>query len=218
MRRVVAEFIGTAAITLAVIGSAIMATIWTKDGAIWLLVNAISTVSVLFISIVLFAKISGAHFNPVVSLVEFLAKRLGIKDLLSYIAAQFLGAMLGAILAHVLFDRQILTVSEIERSGMNIFASEIVASFGLVLIAIASWRKFKVTLRASLISLWIVGAYFFTASTSFANPAVSFGRMFTDSLAGISPGSLALFAPAQVIGGLLALALASYFAKESRES
>jgi len=218
MRRVVAEFIGTAAITLAVIGSAIMATIWTKDGAIWLLVNAISTVSVLFISIVLFAKISGAHFNPVVSLVEFLAKRLGIKDLLSYIAAQFLGAMLGAILAHVLFDRQILTVSEIERSGMNIFASEIVASFGLVLIAIASWRKFKVTLRASLISLWIVGAYFFTASTSFANPAVSFGRMFTDSLAGISPTSLALFVPAQVIGGLLALALASYFAKESRES
>lgn len=218
MRRVVAEFIGTAAITLAVIGSAIMATIWTKDGAIWLLVNAISTVSVLFISIVLFAKISGAHFNPVVSLVEFLAKRLGIKDLLSYIAAQFLGAMLGAILAHVLFDRQILTVSEIERSGMNIFASEIVASFGLVLIAIASWRKFKVTLRASLISLWIVGAYFFTASTSFANPAVSFGRLFTDSLAGISPTSLALFVPAQVIGGLLALALASYFAKESRES
>jgi len=218
MRRVVAEFIGTAAITLAVIGSAIMATIWTKDGAIWLLVNAISTVSVLFISIVLFAKISGAHFNPVVSLVEFLAKRLGIKELLSYMAAQFLGAMLGAILAHVLFDRQILTVSEIERSGMNIFASEIVASFGLVLIAIASWRKFKVTLRASLISLWIVGAYFFTASTSFANPAVSFGRMFTDSLAGISPTSLALFVPAQVIGGLLALALASYFAKESRES
>ena len=218
MRRVVAEFIGTAAITLAVIGSAIMATIWTKDGAIWLLVNAISTVSVLFISIVLFAKMSGAHFNPVVSLVEFLAKRLGIKELLSYMAAQFLGAMLGAILAHVLFDRQILTVSEIERTGMNIFASEIVASFGLVLIAIASWRKFKVTLRASLISLWIVGAYFFTASTSFANPAVSFGRMFTDSLAGISPTSLALFVPAQVIGGLLALALASYFAKESRES
>lgn len=218
MRRVVAEFIGTAAITLAVIGSAIMATIWTKDGAIWLLVNAISTVSALFISIVLFAKMSGAHFNPVVSLVEFLAKRLGIKELLSYMAAQFLGAMLGAILAHVLFDRQILTVSEIERTGMNIFASEIVASFGLVLIAIASWRKFKVTLRASLISLWIVGAYFFTASTSFANPAVSFGRMFTDSLAGISPTSLALFVPAQVIGGLLALALASYFAKESRES
>lgn len=218
MRRVVAEFIGTAAITMAVIGSATMATIWTKDGAIWLLVNAISTVSVLFVSIVLFAKISGAHFNPVVSLAEFFAKRLGNRDLLSYISAQLLGALVGAILAHVLFDRQILTVSEIERSGMNIFASEIVASFGLVLIAIAGWRKFKVTLRASLISLWIVGAYFFTASTSFANPAVSFGRMFTDSLAGISPSSLALFVPAQVIGGLLALALANYLARDFHES
>lgn len=203
---------------MAVIGSAIMATIWTKDGALWLLVNAISTISILFISIVLFAKISGAHFNPVVSLAELLRKNLSRSEFLVYVLAQFLGAIFGAVLAHLIFDKEILSVSEIERSGSNIFLSEVIASLGLVLIAIATWRKFKVTLRASLIALWILSAYFFTASTSFANPAVSLGRVFTDSLAGISPSSLLLFMPAQFIGGLLAIWLARYFESESRES
>ena len=218
MRKAVAEFLGTLAVTMAVIGSAIMATIWTKDGALWLLVNAISTISILFISIVLFAKISGAHFNPVVSLAELLRKNLSRREFLVYVLAQFLGAIFGAVLAHLIFDKEILSVSEIERSGSNIFLSEVIASLGLVLIAIATWRKFKVTLRASLIALWILSAYFFTASTSFANPAVSLGRVFTDSLAGISPSSLLLFLPAQFIGGLLAIWLARYFESESRES
>lgn len=218
MRKAVAEFLGTLAVTMAVIGSAIMATIWTKDGALWLLVNATSTISILFISIVLFAKISGAHFNPVVSLAELLRKNLSRREFLVYVLAQFLGAIFGAVLAHLIFDKEILSVSEIERSGSNIFLSEVIASLGLVLIAIATWRKFKVTLRASLIALWILSAYFFTASTSFANPAVSLGRVFTDSLAGISPSSLLLFLPAQFIGGLLAIWLARYFESESRES
>lgn len=218
MRKAVAEFLGTLAVTMAVIGSAIMATIWTKDGALWLLVNAISTISILFISIVLFAKISGAHFNPVVSLAELLKKNLSRREFLAYVLAQFLGAIFGAVLAHLLFDREILAISEIERSGPNIFLSEVIASLGLVLIAIAAWRKFKVTLRASLIALWILSAYFFTASTSFANPAVSLGRVFTDSPAGISPSSLLLFLPAQFIGGLLAIWLARYFERDSRES
>lgn len=218
MRRAVVEFIGTALITLAVIGSAIMATTWTRDGAIWLLVNALSTISALFIAIVLFAKISGAHFNPVVSLVEFLSKRLTLRELSGYIGAQLIGAVFGAALAHLLFEKSILRISEIERTGTNIFISEVVASFGLVLIAIASWRKIKTSLRAGLISLWILGAYFFTSSTSFANPAVSLGRMFTESLAGISPISLALFVPAQIMGGLIALLLANYLAKEPRGS
>ena len=216
MRKLLAEFLGTAFISTAVIGSAIMATIWTKDGAIWLLVNMISTVSALYLAIVLFANISGAHFNPVVTLVLTLQKRFQWREFVGYLLAQFTGAGFGAGLAHLLFDKPLFSISEIERSGQNIYLAEIVASFGLVLIAIASWRKFKVRNRASLISLWIASAYFFTSSTSFANPAVSFGRMLTDSLAGISPSSLAWFVPAQIVGGLLALTLNRYFERGVR--
>jgi glycerol uptake facilitator-like aquaporin len=217
MRRLVAEFVGTSLVTAAVIGSAIMATIWTKDGAIWLLVNMISTVSALYIAIVLFANVSGAHFNPVVTIVLALQKKLSLRDLASYISAQMSGAVFGAVLAHLIFDQDLISISTIKRDGTNIFLSEILASFGLVLIAIASWRKFKVRNRASLLALWIASAYFFTASTSFANPAVSFGRMLTDSLAGISPSSLILFIPAQIIGGLLALLFANFMVKSSNE-
>ena len=217
MRRLVAEFVGTSLVTAAVIGSAIMATIWTKDGAIWLLVNMISTVSALYIAIVLFANVSGAHFNPVVTIVLALQKKLSLRDLASYVTAQMSGAVFGAVLAHLIFDQDLISISTIKRDGTNIFLSEILASFGLVLIAIASWRKFKVRNRASLLALWIASAYFFTASTSFANPAVSLGRMLTDSLAGISPSSLILFIPAQIIGGLLALLFANFMVKSSNE-
>jgi len=217
MRRLVAEFVGTSLVTAAVIGSAIMATIWTKDGAIWLLVNMISTVSALYIAIVLFANVSGAHFNPVVTIVLALQKKLSLRDLASYVSAQMSGAVFGAVLAHLIFDQDLISISTIKRDGANIFLSEILASFGLVLIAIASWRKFKVRNRASLLALWIASAYFFTASTSFANPAVSLGRMLTDSLAGISPSSLILFIPAQIIGGLLALLFANFMVKSSNE-
>ena len=217
MRRLVAEFVGTSLVTAAVIGSAIMATIWTKDGAIWLLVNMISTVSALYIAIVLFANVSGAHFNPVVSIVLAIQRKLSLRDLASYVSAQMSGAVFGAVLAHLIFDQDLVSISTIKRDGANIFLSEILASFGLVLIAIASWRKFKVRNRASLLALWIASAYFFTASTSFANPAVSFGRMLTDSLAGISPSSLILFIPAQIIGGLLALLFANFMVKSSNE-
>ena len=217
MRKLIAEFVGTSLVTTAVIGSAIMATIWTKDGAIWLLVNMVSTVAALYIAIVLFANVSGAHFNPVVSSIVAIQKKLSLKELGGYVAAQLLGALMGAAVAHLMFDRNLFTISKIERNGSNIFVAEVLASFGLVLIAIASWRKFKVRNRASLIALWIASAYFFTASTSFANPAVSLGRMMTDSLAGISPSSLALFIPAQLLGGFLALAFSNYMTKSARE-
>ena len=217
MRKLIAEFVGTSLVTTAVIGSAIMATTWTKDGAIWLLVNMVSTVAALYIAIVLFANVSGAHFNPVVSSIVAIQKKLSLKELSGYVAAQLLGALMGAAVAHLMFDRNLFTISKIERNGSNIFVAEVLASFGLVLIAIASWRKFKVRNRASLIALWIASAYFFTASTSFANPAVSLGRMMTDSLAGISPSSLALFIPAQLLGGFLALAFSNYMTKSARE-
>lgn len=217
MRKLVAEFTGTAFVTAAVIGSAIMATNWTKDGAVWLLVNMVSTVSALYLSIVLFASISGAHFNPVVTLVKAIQSEITWRGAAEYVLAQILGATFGAGLAHLLFDYSILSISEIDRFGANIFLSELVASFGLVLIVIASWRKFKLRTRASLISLWIASAYFFTSSTSFANPAVSLGRMLTDSLAGLSPSSFGLFLPAQILGGLLALGFANFLARSKSE-
>ena len=216
MRKLVAEFTGTAFITAAVIGSAIMATNLTEDDSIWLLVNMVSTVSVLYLSIVLFASISGAHFNPVVSFVKAIQKEIDWSEFTKYAVAQFLGAIFGAALGHFLFDYSILSISKVERFGTNIFVSEVVASFGLVLIAIASWRKFKVRNRASLISLWIASAYFFTSSTSFANPAVSLGRALTDSLAGLSPASLGLFVPAQILGGLLAYSFSNYLSRSNR--
>ena len=217
MRKLIAEFTGTAFITAAVIGSAIMATNLTKDGAVWLLVNMVSTVSALYLSIVLFASISGAHFNPVVTLVKAIQNEIAWRRASQYVLVQLLGAIFGAGLAHFFFDYSILSISEIDRFGSNIFLSELIASFGLVLIVIASWQKFKLRTRASLITLWIASAYFFTSSTSFANPAVSLGRMLTDSLAGLSPSSFGLFFPAQVFGGLLALAFASYLARRKSE-
>lgn len=217
MRKLVAEFTGTAFITAAVIGSAIMATNLTKDGAVWLFVNMVSTVSALYLSIILFASISGAHFNPVVTLVKVIQNEIAWQRASQYVLVQLLGAIFGAGLAHFFFDYSILSISEIDRFGSNIFLSELIASFGLVLIVIASWRKFKIRTRAALVSLWIASAYFFTSSTSFANPAVSLGRMLTDSLAGLSPSSLGLFFPAQFLGGLLALAFANYLARSKSE-
>ena len=214
MKKIFAEFFGTALITNAVIGSAHMATIWTKDGAVWLLVNMISTVAALYIAINLFAEISGAHFNPVVSLVVMINRKLDLQEFFLYVIAQVSGAITGSLIAQVIFDRPLLSVSDMERGEMNLLGAEFVASFGLTLIAIASWKAFEIQQRAALLSLWIASAYFFTSSTSFANPAVSVGRMFTDSLAGISPSSLLLFIPAQILGGLVASVLNGYLAKE----
>jgi glycerol uptake facilitator-like aquaporin len=214
MKKIFAEFFGTALITTAVIGSAHMATIWTKDGAVWLLVNMISTVAALYIAINLFAEISGAHFNPVVSLVVMINRKLDLQEFFLYVIAQVSGAITGSLIAQVIFDRPLLSVSDMERGEMNLLGAEFVASFGLTLIAIASWKAFEIQQRAALLSLWIASAYFFTSSTSFANPAVSLGRMFTDSLAGISPSSLLLFIPAQILGGLVASVLNGYLAKE----
>lgn len=214
MKKIFAEFFGTALITTAVIGSAHMATIWTKDGAVWLLVNMISTVAALYIAINLFAEISGAHFNPVVSLVVMINRKLDLQEFFLYVIAQVSGAITGTLIAQAIFDRPLLSVSDMERGEMNLLGAEFVASFGLTLIAIASWKAFEIQQRAALLSLWIASAYFFTSSTSFANPAVSLGRMFTDSLAGISPSSLLLFIPAQILGGLVASVLNGYLAKE----
>ena len=201
---VLAEFLGTLFLTLAVVGSGIMAQLLTTDVALQLLINALATISMLYILINLIAPISGAHFNPAVTLVALVKRRIAVWLALAFFSAQIIGAVSGTMMAHLLFDRTIIEVSAYERSGVHLWIAEVVATLGLVVIVFADWKRFKVRQRASMIALWIGSGYFFTSSTSFANPAVTVGRVFTDSFAGIAPVSVAPFVIAQFMGALFA--------------
>lgn len=198
------EAAGTLFLVLAVVGSGIMAQLLSTDVGLQLLINAAATVAMLFILINIIAPLSGAHFNPVVSLVAVLRKERVASEMLGYITAQVVGAISGSLLAHILFDREVIALSTFDRQGFHLLLAEVIATFGLIIIVFADWKKFRVRHRATLISLWIGAAYFFTSSTSFANPAVTIGRLFTDSFAGISPASVPPFILAQIIGGALA--------------
>ena len=197
------EFIGTGFLFAAVVGSGIMGQNLSpnNDGVI-LLTNTIATVFALYFLIVTFQKYS-ANFNPVVSMVMFLNGRLSFKDLIIYALLQIIGATLGVLLVNYLFGLDVIQFSVNQRSGANIFVSEIFATFGLILIILISSSKNI----ASSVAAYIGAAYWFTSSTSFANPAASISRMFSDTFAGISPENVFLFCIAQVIGGILAYIL-----------
>ena len=197
------EFIGTGFLFAAVVGSGIMGQNLSpnNDGVI-LLTNTIATVFALYFLIVTFQKYS-ANFNPVVSMVMFLNGRLSFKDLIIYAFLQIIGATLGVLLVNYLFGLDVIQFSVNQRSGANIFVSEIFATFGLILIILISSSKNI----ASSVAAYIGAAYWFTSSTSFANPAASISRMFSDTFAGISPENVFLFCVAQCIGGILAYAL-----------
>ncbi len=203
----VAELVGTMFLTMTVVGSGIMAQNLTQDLGLQLVINAAATVATLYILINLIAPISGAHFNPVVTMVATIRGEMKLKQTTFYLFAQFSGAIIGTLIAQFLFERDLFETSTKVREGSNLFVSEIIATFGLVTIAFAGWFKIKTRQRALLISLWIGSAYFFTSSTSYANPAVTVGRMFTDSFSGIAPESVLAFIAAQVVGASLALAL-----------
>ena len=197
------EFIGTGFLFAAVVGSGIMGQNLSpnNDGVI-LLVNTIATVFALYFLIVCFKKYS-ANFNPVVSMVMFLNGTLSLKDLIIYVFLQILGAVLGVLLINYLFGLDVIQFSVNQRTGTNIFVSEVFATFGLVLIILISSSKNL----ASSVAAYIGAAYWFTSSTSFANPAASISRMFSDTFAGISPENVFLFCVAQCIGGVLAFVI-----------
>lgn len=207
--RILVEAVATALLLCTIVGSGIMAQTLTSSVAIQLMMNAFATIAVLYVLINLCSGLSGAHFNPVVTLINLLQRKMGVKLALGYIGAQILGAISGTALAHLLFAREVLEVSNFDRQGANLFISEVIATFGLVTLATAQWIDGAAKNRATLISLWIGGAYFFTSSTAFANPAVTIGRIFTESFAGISPQSVIAFLGAQVLGALLAFRLIS---------
>ena len=200
-----AEAIGTALLVATVIGSGVMAErLAGGNVALALLGNTLSTACMLVVLTLVFGPISGAHFNPAVSLVFAALRELSIKRLASYVVAQLVGAVMGALLAHAMFEEPLLQVSTHLRVGPAQWLSEVVATFGLVgtILAVRGSRPGAV---AYAVGLYIAGAYWFTASTSFANPAVTLARSLSDSFAGIAPTSVTGFVVAEFAGAALAL-------------
>jgi glycerol uptake facilitator-like aquaporin len=206
--KVVAEFVGTAMLVCIVVGSGIMGANLSNDMAVALLVNTASTVFGLALLILVLGPISGAHFNPVVSLVMLAKKSLSMKEALAYIPAQVLGAITGAICANVMFDLAALQVSEKARITAGTFLGEAIATAGLLVVILVFVSRKNDTHIALAVAAWIGSAYLFTSSTSFANPAVTVGRIFSDSFAGIDPASVAPFVLAQLIGAAVGVLLA----------
>jgi glycerol uptake facilitator-like aquaporin len=203
-KRYFAELVGTAALLCAVIGSGIMAEqLAGGNVVVALLANTLATVFALYVLIETMGPISGAHFNPVVSLVFAIRKDLDRHQLLGYVVAQLMGAALGAWLAHAMFELEIFQWSAKVRTGQAQWLAEAVATGGLLFVILRSPQG----KASSIVACYIGAAYWFTASTSFANPAAAFGRMFSNTFAGISPADVPAFVIAQLVGGLLGWAL-----------
>ena len=216
-RKLVSEFIGTLFLVATIIGSGIMAeSLSGGNDGLALLGNTIATGAILYVLITIFVSISGAHFNPAVSLVMFLRGESTKNQFALYVLFQILGGICGTFLAHLMFDVPVLQLSENLRSGLSQYLSEMVASFGLVLTILLGVR-FKADAVAMLVALYITAGYWFTASTSFANPAVTIARTLTDSFSGIYYGDTGFFILAQLVGGYLALRVFSYLDIQIKE-
>ena len=200
------EFIGTMILAVAIVGSGHMAANLAQDGGVKLLINALATALGLAVVIKVGMKTSGAHFNPAVTLVMAILKKISNELAALYFGAQVLGAILGVGIANLIYDQSFLKQSTIIRDGSNLFFSELFATAVLVLI-ILTFRK-KDELIAIYVPIWIFGAILFTSSTSFANPAITIGRVFTNSFTGIALDSVLLFVVAQFIGALVGLVVA----------
>lgn len=200
-RRLAAELLGTALLVMAVVGSGIMAQNLSEDVGVQLLANAIATGGALLALITIFGPLSGASFNPVVSVVSHVVEKgSSVAVLAADVVAQFGGAFLGCVWANLMFGHPFVEISAKTRTGGPNWFSEVVATVGLLLVIWGGKRAGANV--AVLVAAWITGAYWFTSSTSIANPAVGFGRMFSDSFAGIAPSSYPMFALMQVIGGV----------------
>lgn len=211
-QKLVAEALGTGFLLAAVVGSGLMAErLAGGNTALALLGNTLPTAAMLVVLITMLAPISGAHINPAVSLVFFLRRALPGRELLAYVAAQLAGAVVGVLVAHAMFDAPLLQVALTARRGLAQAFSEGVATFGLVLTILLTLRARPQAVAVS-VGLYITAAFWFTASTSFANPAVTIARAMTDSFTGIRPDDVPGFLIAQVVGAVLALAVARLLA------
>jgi len=208
IRRLGAEMLGSALLCTVVIGSGIAASrLSPSDTGLQLLENAAATGLGLFVIILVFLPVSGAHINPVVSLVDGIFGNRPWRELAAYIPAQILGCSAGAIAANLMFDLPAVSISTKERVTGGTFLAEVIATAGLILIIFALVRLEKLSAIPAAVGAYIGAAYFFTSSTSFANPAITIGRMLSDTFAGIAPSSAPAFVLAQLIGGAIGLAL-----------
>ena len=214
-RRLVAEALGTAMLVGTVVGSGIMADNLSDDVAVSLLGNTIPTGAILVVLITMLGPISGAHFNPAVSFVFWLRRELPLGVGIAYIAAQIVGGICGSLIAHVMFELPVWQASTTARTGSAQWVAEVVATFGL-LASILAGVRFRESAVPWLVGLYITAAYWFTASTSFANPAVAIARSFTDTFAGIRPIDLPGFVLAEFAGAALALVLFTWLLKSEK--
>ena len=200
----IGEFIGSAFLVMIIVGSGIMAQNLTRDFAVMLLANTLASGAGLFVLINSIANISGAHFNPVVTMTMYFTKKIKKDLIFTYISAQILGCLLGVMLANFMFDLPFIELSSKARPGFNIFIAEVIATFGLIFIIFGSLKNGTVAVAAS-VATYITAGYWFTSSTSFANPAVALARTFTDTFTGINYLNTPAYIVAEIIGGLLAL-------------
>lgn len=223
LRRVLAEFLGTALLVTIVVGSGIMAQRLSPDDVgLQLLQNSLTTALGLAVLILILGPVSGAHFNPVVSLVDWWVSRstphgLPLRDVAPYLAAQIVGGIAGTMLAGAMFDTA-PSLSTTARATAGSLLAEVVATAGLILVIFALARSGKAAVTAAAVGAYIGAAYWFTSSTSFANPAVTIARMFTDTFAGIAPASVGPFIAAQLVGAILGLALVLVLYPSTRRS
>ncbi|WP_039743077.1 aquaporin [Salinibacterium sp. PAMC 21357] len=216
-RRLTAEFVGSAGLAAVVIGSGIAAQqLSPSDVGLQLLENALATAFGLGVLILVFMTVSGAHFNPVVSIVDSLSGLRSWRDTAFYIPVQIFGCIVGAIFANLMFGQAAVTVSTTVRLTPGHFLSEVVATAGLIVVIFALVRTGRATLAPIAVGAYIGGAYFFTSSTSFANPAITVGRMFSDTFAGIAPTSAPGFIAAQLIGAAIGYLLVRFIFPERR--
>jgi arsenate reductase len=207
-RRLVAEFVGTLLLVAVVVGSGIAAArLSPTDVGLELLENAISTSLGLFALITVLAPISGAHLNPLVSLADGVLERRPWRDIAAYIPVQVVGAVVGALVANLMFGLPVVAISRADRFTLNRGLSEVIATAGLVAVIFILARTGRSQWGAAAVAAWIGAGYFFTSSASFANPAVTIGRIFSDSFAGIAPTSALAYIAAQAIGSLLGIVL-----------
>lgn len=218
-RRLASEFAATAFLVAVVIGSGIAGDRLSDSVGLALLINAFATGAGLIALILAFGPASGAHMNPIVSMIEAWLDGMSWRQCAGYVSAQLSGGLLGAVVANTMYGEPALALSDTERGGAGLLLGEAVAAFGLVTVILGCARSRRpATAVAFAVGAYIASAYFFTASTSFANPAVTFARMFTDTFSGIRPGSSLGFFPAQIVGALAAAAFMRFLYPDAADA
>ena len=216
-QRYVSELIGSFFLVLTVVGSGIMADHLSQDDGITLLGNAIPTGLTLIVIISIFGPISGAHFNPIVTLVFWLKRMMSLSDFIAYVIMQISGAIFGCVIANIIFKLPPVTISTLVRHDFSQFLSEIIATFGLVLVIFLGSKVSKQNIPV-LVGSYIASAYWFTSSTSFANPAVTIARQFSDTFTGISPSGVPTFITAQIFGAVFGFVVIQWLNNKVIES